>query len=86
MEDEKTQVIKKLINKSGLGRAKGKSSSDDEIEQLKTKLDECNLPEETQKIVDQEIKKVESLDSRNQEYHVSLNYLTTISNLPWNKS
>jgi len=32
------------------------------------------------------LKKVKSLDSRNQEYHVSLNYLTTISNLPWNTS
>ena len=30
-----------------------------------------------------EIKKLRSLDPRNQEYHVSMNYLTTISNLPW---
>jgi len=30
------------------------------------------------------MKKLRSLDPRNQEYHVSMNYLTTISNLPWN--
>ena len=47
---------------------------------------ECNLPEETVKIVNQEIKKLRNLDPRNQEYHVSLNYLTTMSNLPWNLS
>jgi ATP-dependent Lon protease len=36
--------------------------------------------------VDTELKKVKSLDPRNQEYHVSLNYLQTISNLPWSLS
>jgi ATP-dependent Lon protease len=33
--------------------------------------------------VQQELKKLKALEPRNQEYHVSLNYLTTISNLPW---
>jgi ATP-dependent Lon protease len=46
----------------------------------------AELPEETLKIVNQEIKKLRNLDPRNQEYHVSLNYLTTLSNLPWNIS
>lgn len=44
------------------------------------------MPEETQKIVDQEMKKLKNLDPRDKEYHVSLNYLTTISTLPWNIS
>lgn len=90
-EEERNQVIKKFIaNKGGsfggIGKSPSRGAAEDEIAQLRAKLDDCKLPEETQKIVDQELKKVESLDSRNQEYHVSLNYLQTISNLPWNKS
>lgn len=92
LEDERSQAIKKFISTNkggslgGFGKSQSRGASEDEIAQLRVKLDECKLPEETQKIVDQELKKVESLDSRNQEYHVSLNYLQTISNLPWNKS
>lgn len=55
-----------------------------EVDQLFLKLQKQNLPAEASKIVQQEIKKLKNLDPRNQEYHVSMNYLTTISNLPWN--
>ena len=33
-----------------------------------------------------ELKKLKQLGPRNQEYHVSLNYLQTIADLPWNTS
>lgn len=56
----------------------------DEINALKQKLEELKLPEETKKITDQEIRKLQKLGPRNQEYHVSLNYLQTLSELPWN--
>lgn len=41
------------------------------------------LPEETKKIVETEIQKVSRLSPQHQEYHVSINYLQTISDLPW---
>lgn len=64
---------------------KMKNGEESEVEQLYKKLSDLKLPEETQKIVEMEMKKVRNLDPRNQEYHVSVNYLTTISNLPWNQ-
>lgn len=63
-----------------------KEDSTNEVEFIYNKLIQSNLPEETLKIVNQEMKKLRNLDPRNQEYHVSLNYLTTMSNLPWNIS
>jgi ATP-dependent Lon protease len=44
------------------------------------------LPEETRKLIEQEIQKVSRLSPSNQEYHVSMNYLQTIADLPWNTS
>mmetsp|Transcript_2018 Transcript_2018/g.3576 ORF Transcript_2018/g.3576 Transcript_2018/m.3576 type:complete len:415 (+) Transcript_2018:392-1636(+) len=74
--------------KGGPSSRMGKSTKDDsnEVEKVYAKLKECTLPEEAQSIVDNEIKKLRQLDPRNQEYHVSLNYLTTLSKLPWNLS
>lgn len=36
-----------------------------EVEQLYQKLTDCKLPEETQRIVEQEMKKLRNLDPRN---------------------
>ena len=57
----------------------------DEVEELKTKLDELELTEEAKKITTTELKKLRQLGPRNQEYHVSMNYLNTIAELPWGK-
>ena len=46
-----------------------------EIDEMSTKLEKLELPEETKAICDRELKKVKSLGPRNQEYHVSMNYL-----------
>jgi ATP-dependent Lon protease len=56
----------------------------DEINELSKKLEDLNLPEETKKITENEIKKLKQIGPRNQEYHVSMNYLQTIADLPWN--
>jgi ATP-dependent Lon protease len=44
------------------------------------------LPEEAKKIVDLEFNKVSRMPPQHHEYHVSINYLQTIADLPWNKS
>lgn len=62
------------------------NSNNDEINNLRKKLEELKLPEEAKKIVEQELNKVSKLSPSNQEYHVSINYLQTISDLPWNIS
>lgn len=51
---------------------------------MQSRLKALQLPEEAQKIADQELKKLRNLGPRNQEYHVSMNYLETMADLPWN--
>lgn len=53
------------------------------MQELEKKLDELEIGEEARRITKQEIKKLKQLGPRNQEYHVSLNYLNTIADLPW---
>ena len=81
--------FKKHAMGGGGGRKPGNFGSNDElneVDQLFVKIKKLNLPAEADRIVQQELRKLKNLDPRNQEYHVSLNYLTTISNLPWNIS
>lgn len=70
---------------SGLGGGMG-SAPNEEVQNITKKLQDLKLPEETRKIIDQEVQKVSRLSPSNQEYHVSLNYLQTIADLPWNIS
>jgi len=51
---------------------------------LHAKIQKLNLPEEAKAIVEQEIRKLKQIGPRNQEYHVGMNYLQTIADLPWN--
>jgi ATP-dependent Lon protease len=53
------------------------------VTELDKKLDGLEIGEEARRITKQEIKKLKQLGPRNQEYHVSLNYLNTIADLPW---
>ena len=62
----------------------GDEETKDEIATLVSKLNSLQLPEETKRITDMEVKKLRQLGPRNQEYHVSMNYLQTIADLPWN--
>jgi ATP-dependent Lon protease len=78
-KDERKEAFRNIFKRKG-------AEADSEVEQLKKKLDELGLPEEAQKIVDQEMKKLRNLDQRDKEYHVGLNYLTNIADLPWNIS
>ena len=66
----------------------GQAAEEDksEVDEMTAKLEKLELPEETKAICDRELKKLKQLGPRNQEYHVSLNYLQTISELPWNVS
>ena len=43
------------------------------------------IPDEAKQIYKREIKKLKQLGPRNQEYHVSINYLQTMADLPWGK-
>jgi len=85
---EKFEALKKKRERSGFlgGQGANEDDSKSEIDELAAKIEKLELPEETKQICDREIKKLSQLGPRNQEYHVSLNYLNTIADLPWNSS
>ena len=64
---------------------RGRQDKED-IENIKKKLEGVELPEETKQIVERELKKLEKMSENNSEYAVSLRYLETLADLPWNKS
>ena len=57
----------------------------DELAGLKQRLEEAGLPEDAQKVVDRELRRLESMGGQGAEVHVIRNYLELIADLPWNK-
>lgn len=56
---------------------------EDDLSILEDKLRKLQLTEEAKEIAEREIKKLRKMGQQSQEYHVGLNYLQTISELPW---
>ncbi|MBS2012013.1 MAG: endopeptidase La [Deltaproteobacteria bacterium] len=57
----------------------------DELEGLRKRLDDANLPEEARKVADRELRRLESMGGQGAEVHVIRNYLELIADLPWDK-
>ncbi len=82
-KDKRDRANKSLKDRM-MGMAGPQSGQEnDEVKELESRLDELEMPEEAKKIYKQEIKKLKQLGPRNQEYHVSMNYLQTLADLPW---
>ncbi|MEZ4899914.1 MAG: endopeptidase La [Saprospiraceae bacterium] len=60
-----------------------KDETENEVEQLQEKLSGKKLPPEAQKVVDEEIQKMQVLNPQSPEYNVTRNYLSLIADLPW---
>lgn len=78
--DHKKESLKKFEDmrrkmRQNMAGMNGDEESKSEIDDLKAKLDKLELPEETKLICDREVRKLKQLGPRNQEYHVSMNYL-----------
>lgn len=58
-------------------------SGDDDLDDLRRRLDEAGLPEEARKVVDRELRRLESMGGAGAEVHVIRNYLELIAELPW---
>ncbi len=56
-----------------------------ELDALRKRLDDAQLPEEARKAVDRELRKLESLNANAPDAHVTRNYLEWIADLPWGK-
>jgi ATP-dependent Lon protease len=60
-----------------------KEGNESEAEKLEKKFETLHLPEEAQKVVDQELEKLKTLNMQSPEFTVTRNYLDTIADLPW---
>jgi ATP-dependent Lon protease len=66
-------------------RELGDGGEDSDIDLLKKRLDDANLPEEARKVADRELRRLESMGGNGAEVHVIRNYLELIAELPWDK-
>ncbi len=73
---EQLKAIKKEL---GIEKEEGES----EIEKIERKLAEKELPEEAQKVVEQELDKLRTLNAQSPDFNVTRNYLELIADLPW---
>jgi ATP-dependent Lon protease len=74
---EQMRAIKRELGDGGEG--------DDELSSLRKRLDDAKLPEDAQKVVDRELRRLESMNGQGAETHVIRNYLELIADLPWSK-
>ena len=64
----------------------GESDEDEnELDQLRKRLDEAALPEEVRKVADRELKRLSAMQGPQPESHVIRSYLEWIADLPWSK-
>jgi ATP-dependent Lon protease len=61
----------------------GEEDEADDLEELRKKLTELQLPPEARKEVDRELARLERIGSQSMETQVIRNYLETIAELPW---
>lgn len=69
--------------KQELGLEKDDKTS--EIEKISRRLQDLVLSPEASKVVNEEIDKLRMLEPNSPEYHVTRNYLDTLTELPWGK-
>ena len=83
-EAQKAYYLKEKI--SALKEELGDYSQDDDILELVDKMKEANLPEEVQKKLENEVKKLSKMQPFSAESSVTRNYIETVLDLPWNNT
>jgi ATP-dependent Lon protease len=62
-----------------------KEDNESEADQLEERLSKLELTDEAEKVVNQELEKLRTLNAQSPEFNVTRNYLETIADLPWGK-
>jgi len=58
--------------------------TDEEVAELRRRLDEMDLPEEVREQADRELRRLEIIPPQSPDHSVILTYLETLTELPWN--
>src|SRR2546422_4553940 len=82
-ENQREYVLREQLNV--IKQELGEVESDDELEELVTRLNEAGLSAEARKVSDRELKRLRQMPPQSGEYHVALTYLETFVGLPWNR-
>ncbi|KAB8627249.1 hypothetical protein FH972_026082 [Carpinus fangiana] len=70
----------------GGGAKGGDDEEENEVQELKKRLDEAGLSEEAQKVANRELKRMTKMNPAQAEYSVVRNYLENLSEIPWTKA
>jgi ATP-dependent Lon protease len=63
----------------------GETGSEEQMEQLRTRLKEANPPPDVMKQAERELKRLDFIPPASPEYSVIVSYIEIIADLPWNK-
>ncbi len=63
----------------------GDSGAEEQVAQLRQKLEEAKPPEEVMKQADRELKRLDFIPQASPDYSVIVTYIETIAELPWNE-
>jgi len=74
---EQLKAIQRELGETG--------GAEEQVENLRSRLDEAAPPEQVREQADRELKRLEYVPPASPEYSVIIGYLETIANLPWNK-
>ncbi|MEM0970505.1 MAG: LON peptidase substrate-binding domain-containing protein, partial [Verrucomicrobiota bacterium] len=72
---EQLRAIQKELGEEG--------SVEEEVEDLRQRLDEAKLPQEAREQADRELRRLEIIPPQSPDHSVILNYLETMAELPW---
>jgi len=73
--------IKAIQNELG----ENETGSEEQVDQLRTRLKEANPPEEVMKQAERELKRLDFIPPASPEFSVIVSYIEIVADLPWNK-
>ena len=84
-KEQRDYVLRQQLRaiQSELGEQDGEKA---EVEELRKKLAEADLPDEVRKDAERELKRLERIPAASPEYNVIRTWLDIVIELPWNKS
>ncbi len=64
----------------------GEGDDESQVDNYHKKIDEAQMPEEAKKLAEQQVKRLEDINSASPEHHIIRSHLDLMVSLPWSKS